>query len=286
MIAPIDMIRESIFHPVITMRLLFALLLALPSLVQAQDMSGWRLLLVNRLQAANHTVVIGNQAANPFGENEAVIAYQAPGRLVSVFVKRVPAGNFQPDWIAPKYAGTADATRKGDIALLIVGADSGDAGSVLLKKSFASETPNENAPATIKLASKVSSVVMQNRHWYKRWIESAPNQMVTGTFALSFVSEDGAALEPLAADLKKAGLAVKWTLNVDRGTKSYWMHALLSDVWGPDQLTERLDGLRLESYPGYGTAFFNNGWEPAQVDKDGKAIHPTGEFALFDERPR
>jgi hypothetical protein len=268
------------------MRFLFVLLLVMPSMGFAQDMSVWRLLLVNRLQAANHTVVIGNQAANPFGEKEAVLAYQAPGRLVSVFVKRVPAGNFQPEWIAPKYSGTADTTRKGDIALLIIGADSGDAGSALLKKTFASATPSENAPAKIKLASKASDVVVQNRYWYKRWIESSPNQMVTGTFALSFVSEDGAALETLAADLKKAGLAVKWTLNVDRGTKSYWVHALLSDVWGPDQLTERLDALRLESYSGYGTAFFNNGWEPAQVDKEEKAVHPTGEFELFDERPR
>lgn len=268
------------------MRVLFALLLVLPTFAFAQDMSAWRLLLVNRLQAADHTVVIGNQAANPFGEDVAVFAYQAPGRLVSVFVKRVPAGDFHPDWVAPRYAGTADATRKGEIALLIVGADAGDAGSALLKKTFTSETPNENSPAKIKLAGKASDVVTQNRHWFKRWVESAPNQMTTGTFALNFVSEDGAALEPLAADLKGAGLAVKWAQVMDRGTKSYWVHALLSDVWGPDQLTERLNALRLESYAGYGTIFFNTGWEPAQVDKDGKAIFPTGNVELVDTRPR
>ncbi|MBK6355858.1 MAG: hypothetical protein IPF44_03680 [Betaproteobacteria bacterium] len=87
-----------------------------------------------------------------------------------------------------------------------------------------------------------------------RWIESSPNQMVTGTFALSFVSEDGAALETLAADLKKAGLAVKWTLNVDRGTKSYWVHALLSDVRAAHQLP-RADGLRLGPYSAPGRLF-------------------------------
>lgn len=267
-------------------RLFFVLLVAFSGMAVAQDLSGWRLLLVSQLQDAGHKVVVGDHKPNPFGETEVVIAYLAPERVVTAMVKMVPDGDYRPDWVANRYAGTAEAVRRGNLALMLIGSRSEDPAAQLLKTAFAGDEPNPNRPAKIALPSKASDEAVQNRHWFKRWVESAPNRMVSGVFALNFVSSQGSALEDLAAGLRKAGLTVKWSISEDRGEKSYWVHALVADVWGPDQLTARLDALRLESYDGYGKAFFNTGWEPAEAGANNEALFPTGSFVLYDERPR
>ncbi len=246
-----------------------------PQASLAEEMTALRFLLVNRLQSAGQEVVIGHQPGNPFGEEKVIIVYRAPKSLVSAIVKKVPPGDYSPEWVAPRFFGNADVTRNGNIALIIVGAGIEDKGATVLKKEFLAINPDgiPNSLEKITPLKQESIQFSRNRYWFTRWVESAPDQIALGAFVLSFSSENLSEIENVANNLKKHGLTVMRSVLEFGGRKSYWAYAMLTNIWGPEHLSSRLEEIS-NSWERNGSVNFH-GWSPAEVGQGGAPIFPS-----------
>jgi hypothetical protein len=199
--------------------------------------------------------------------NRAVVLYKPTGasHAYAIMLLHPPTGDFNGSWISSRYTGTAQAIRHKDLALIHVGGPRSDPHMQLAIRAFLSGV---TGPDRHSVAPEGEEAI--TRYRYLSWLLSAPDQMLTGAFVLSFMSEDKRAIERVGTRLAQEGLPVEWGRFKTNEGEFYFCRTMLREQWGPTKLTRSVADLR-PAWDTERTVSFL-GWTPAEVDS---AVQPT-----------
>lgn len=209
----------------------------------------------------------GDPDADDSDRNRGVILYKPTGasHAYAVMVMRPPTKAFSSSWISRRYTGAAQAIEHKDLALVHVGGPISDPHMQLAMRAFVSGTTgrpgHQPAPAAEEAITRYS---------YLNWTKSSPDQMLTGAFVLSFMSEDRRAIERVGKRLTSEGLVMQWGRFQTAEGEFYFCRTMLREQWGPTQLARRIADLRAAWDHERAVSFL--GWTPAETDK---ALHPS-----------
>jgi hypothetical protein len=251
-----------------------ALIVALaPALSRAADLSELRLRLVSRLQATGLGVEVGTQVRNAWvAESSFTIAFTSGRSLVAAFVKEARGKEYEPGMVAPRFKGQADVLRHGDLLLIVVGAQADDAGVAVLKDEFlAHATPRALLAASIRVARPEAAGTQESvqlRHWFTRWIESAPDAAALGTYMFTLTAGSDSTAADLGQKFRRKGWRTAITVDEIDGRKSYWVQTLVPDIFGLAALSTHAK--EVMSHESSWRKVEYHGWQVAEIGRDGR----------------